>query len=102
MTGRIWKVIQRMVYKLPDSGPVSAHGEGPEPGVSGCRAACARLDPRIGATSRAPQAGIRATRPQGSVGVLVLGHDGVPTGLSVDGENQGAREFGVGRPELGW
>jgi len=34
--------------------------------------------------------------------VLVLGHDGVPTGLSVDGENQGAREFGVGRPELGW
>ena len=96
------KVIQRMVNKLPDSDSALAHGEGPEPGVSGRRAACARLDPRIGATSRAPQAGFRATRPQGSVGVLVLGHDGVPTGLSVDGENQGAREFGVGRPELGW
>ena len=91
-----------MVNKLPDSDPVSAHGEGPEPGVSGRRAACARLDPRIGATSRAPQAGLCATRPQGSVGVLVLGHDGVPTGLSVEGENQGARELGVGQPELGW
>ena len=43
---------------VSDSGPVSARGEGPEPGVSGRRAACARLDPRIGATSRAPQAGI--------------------------------------------
>ena len=85
-----------MVNKLPDSDPVSAHGEGPEPGVSGRRAACARLDPRIGATSRAPHAGPRATRPQGSVGVRVLGPDGVPTGLSVDGKNQGAREFGVG------
>ena len=91
-----------MVNKLPDSDPVSAHGEGPEPGVSGRRAACARFDPRIGATSRAPQAGFRATRPQGSVGVLVLGHDGVPTGLSVDGENRGVRELGVGQPECGW
>ena len=96
------KVIQRMVNKLPDPGPVSARGEGPEPGVSGRRAACARLDPRIGATSRAPQAGLRVACPQGSVGVLVLGHDGVPTGLGVDGEDQGARAFGVGRPELGW
>ena len=96
------KVIQRMVNKLPDSDSALAHGEGPEPGVSGRRAACARLVPRIGATSRAPQAGFRATRPQGSVGVLVLGHDGVPTGLSVEGENQGARELGVGQPELGW
>ena len=96
------KVIQRMVNKVLDSDPVSAHGEDPETGVSGRRAACARLVPRIGATSRAPQAGFRATRPQGSVGVLVLGHDGVPTGLSVDGENQGARELGVGQPELGW
>ena len=52
------KVIQRMVNKLPDPDPVSARGEGPEPGVSGRRAACARLDPRIGATSRAPQVGL--------------------------------------------
>ena len=29
-------------------------------------------------------------------------HDGVPTGLGVDGEDQGAREFGVGRLEPGW
>ena len=96
------KVIQRMVNKLPDPGPVSARGEGPEPGPSvaepRARGSIPGLARRAGLHKQGSAPAVHRTR----LACSYFDHDGVPTGLSVDGENQGAREFGVGRPELGW